>query len=208
MEKLTLGDRIKFIRNEQHLTQLAFGKMLKPAANKSVVSRWESNTNVPGEGRLKQIAKMGDVTVDYLKTGNIDKTELRNAVEISDTPGFRGVPSAVLNNDSFEARITNAVNTRIIETESREAIKRLTTGHYERFKKLTVHGKSALWEAIKLIYLFESDSIGEDNNEYSSKFSELLSQINVYAKKHSVKNKNAVNTATEDLLESLKDIDI
>lgn len=208
MEKLTLGDRIKFIRNEQHLTQLAFGKMLKPAANKSVVSRWESNTNVPGEGRLKQIAKMGDVTVDYLKTGNIDKTELRNAVEISDTPGFRGVPSVVLNNDSFEARITNAVNTRIIETESREAIKRLTTGHYERFKKLTVHGKSALWEAIKLIYLFESDSIDEDNNEYSSKFSELLSQINVYAKKHSVKNKNAVNTATEDLLESLKDIDI
>lgn len=208
MEKLTLGDRIKFIRNEQHLTQLAFGKMLKPAANKSVVSRWESNTNVPGEGRLKQIAKMGDVTVDYLKTGNIDKTELRNAVEISDTPGFRDVPSAVLNNDSFEARITNAVNTRIIETESREAIKRLTTGHYERFKKLTVHGKSALWEAIKLIYLFESDSIDEDNNEYSSKFSELLSQINVYAKKHSVKNKNAVNTATEDLLESLKDIDI
>lgn len=208
MEKLTLGDRIKFIRNEQHLTQLAFGKMLKPAANKSVVSRWESNTNVPGEGRLKQIAKMGDVTVDYLKTGNIDKTELRNAVEISDTPGFRGVPSDVLNNDSFEARITNAVNTRIIETESREAIKRLTTGHYERFKKLTVHGKSALWEAIKLIYLFESDSIDEDNNEYSSKFSELLSQINVYAKKHSVKNKNAVNTATEDLLESLKDIDI
>lgn len=208
MEKLTLGDRIKFIRNEQHLTQLAFGKMLKPAANKSVVSRWESNTNVPGEGRLKQIAKMGDVTVDYLKTGNIDKTELRNEVELSDTPGFRGVPSVVLNNDSFEARITNAVNTRIIETESREAIKRLTTGHYERFKKLTVHGKSALWEAIKLIYLFESDSINEDNNEYSSKFSELLSQINVYAKKHSVKNKNAVNTATEDLLESLKDIDI
>lgn len=208
MEKLTLGDRIKFIRNEQHLTQLAFGKMLKPAANKSVVSRWESNTNVPGEGRLKQIAKMGDVTVDYLKTGNIDKTELRNEVELSDTPGFRGVPSVVLNNDSFEARITNAVNTRIVETESREAIKRLTTGHYERFKKLTVHGKSALWEAIKLIYLFESDSINEDNNEYSSKFSELLSQINVYAKKHSVKNKNAVNTATEDLLESLKDIDI
>lgn len=27
-------------------------------------------------------------------------------------------------------------------------------------------------------------------------------------KKHSVKNKNTVNTATEDLLESLKDIDI
>ncbi len=208
MEKLTLGDRIKFIRNEQHLTQLAFGKMLKPAANKSVVSRWESNTNVPGEGRLKQIAKMGGVTVDYLKTGNIDKTELRNAVELSDTPGFRGVPSVVLNNDSFEARITNAVNTRIIETESREAIKRLTTDHYERFKKLTVHGKSALWEAIKLIYLLELDSIDENNNEYSSKFSELLYQINVYAKKHSVKNKNAVNTATEDLLESLKDIDI
>ena len=141
-------------RNERQLTQLAFGKMLKPAANKSVVSRWESNTNVPGEGRLKQIAKMGDVTVDYLKTGNIDKTELRNAVELSDVPGFRGVPSAVLNNDSFEARITNAINTRIIETESREAIKRLTKDHYERFKNLTVHGKSALWEAIKLIYLF------------------------------------------------------
>lgn len=208
MEKLTLGDRIKFIRNEQHLTQLAFGKMLTPVANKSVVSRWESNTNVPSEKRLSQIAKIGDVTLDYLKTGNIDKTELGNAVELSDTPEFRSVPSAVLNNDSFEARITNAVNTRIIETESREAIKRLTTGHYERFKKLTVHGKSALWEAIKLIYLFESDSIDEDNNEYSSKFSELLSQINIYAKKHSVKNKNAVNTATEDLLESLKDIDI
>lgn len=34
MVKLTLGDRIKFIRKDKNLSQSDFGKSLSPAANK------------------------------------------------------------------------------------------------------------------------------------------------------------------------------
>lgn len=204
VEQLTLGDRIKFIRKEKKLTQLIFGEKLNPEVTKSTISRWESNTIIPNNNYLKQIARMGNVSVDYIKTGKIDKSKLLNAISLADVSGFNDV----LNDDSFESRLTYDVNARIIETEAREGIRRLTTNHYNKFRELSLHSQSVLRESIKLINLFEKDSADEENNEYSSNLADLLSQINTYTRKHTVKNKNAVNSALNKLLESVKDIDI
>lgn len=205
MEKLTLGDRIKFIRKELHLTQSEFGAKVNPPATKGAVSRWESDTSIPTDERLKQIAKMskiaklGYVTVDYLKTGRIDKNEFLDALYQTKR---NNKPSRILDNDGFEQALSYAMNTRAIEIRSSEAIEKLTNNHYKRFKELSIHSKKALLEVIKLIDLFEKSSFDKETNEYSSRLAELLSQISIYTQRNTTKNKNATHSALNNLLDS------
>lgn len=66
------GKRIKYIRHNlsKKKTSLAdFGAMLDPPAAKAVVGRWEQGANLPNTERLFQIAKIGNVSVDYLLYG-------------------------------------------------------------------------------------------------------------------------------------------
>lgn len=207
MVKLTLGDRIKFIRKDKNLSQSDFGKSLSPAANKSVVSRWESNTNVPSEGRLKQIAAMGGVSVDYLKNGSIDADELKDAVLESETPSSVSKEFNIIRDFSFDSAASIDLNRRIIKADTHEAINKLTTNHYQKFNDLTTDSKAALLQVIKLIDLFEKDSV-EDNDEYSYALNELLEAINEYTHEHTNKNKNAAKAALNKVLQSLKHIDL
>lgn len=207
MGKLTLGDRIKFIRKDKNLSQSDFGKSLIPTANKSVVSRWESNTNVPSEDRLKQIADMGDVSVDYLKNGSIDADELKNAFLESETPSGVGKKFNVIRDFSFDSAASIDLNRRIIKADTHEAINKLTTNHYQKFNDLTTDSKATLLQVIKLIDLFEKDSV-EDNDEYSYALNELLEAINEYTHEHTNKNKNAAKAALNKVLQSLKHIDL
>src|SRR5690625_4575063 len=64
-----LGDRIRMIRIKKGMTLEEFGKHVLNA-NKSVVSKWENNRTVPSNERLLKIAEIGNVTVEYLMTGN------------------------------------------------------------------------------------------------------------------------------------------
>jgi len=64
-----LGERIKMIRIKKGMTLEEFGKLILNA-NKSVVSKWENNLTVPNNERLLKIAEIGQVTVEYLVTGN------------------------------------------------------------------------------------------------------------------------------------------
>ena len=73
----TLGDRIKMIRKKHGLTMEEFGKQFNPTADKSNVSRWEKNKAAPSNDRLKQIAELGDTTIEYLLTGRIS---IRDAI--------------------------------------------------------------------------------------------------------------------------------
>lgn len=47
-----------------------FGKKFTPNAHKSLVSKWEKGQSQPSVERLKKIAEIGDVSVDYLISGN------------------------------------------------------------------------------------------------------------------------------------------
>lgn len=60
-----LGERIKKVRLSLGKTQEEFGAMFNPPAPKSAVSRWEHGGS-PNKKRLKEIAKLGNVTVTYL----------------------------------------------------------------------------------------------------------------------------------------------
>ncbi|BCC61280.1 TPA: helix-turn-helix transcriptional regulator [Bacillus cereus] len=67
--KEALGQRIKLIRIKNGMTLEEFGKQILNA-NKSVVSKWEKGITVPNNERLAKIAEIGNVTIEYLLSGN------------------------------------------------------------------------------------------------------------------------------------------
>ena len=62
----TTGEQIKSIRLELGETLEEFGKKFIPPANRSLVSGWENNRYLPSPERLKEIAEIGDVSVEGL----------------------------------------------------------------------------------------------------------------------------------------------
>lgn len=61
---MVLGQRIRQLRQERHLTQTQFGQVLNLA--ESTISLYESNHRSPDYHILLQIADFFDVSVDYL----------------------------------------------------------------------------------------------------------------------------------------------
>lgn len=71
MKQQITGRRIQEIRLTFGLTMEEFGRLLKPPASKGAVNNWEKGKNHPNKKRLKRIAKLGEVSVDYLLGGDL-----------------------------------------------------------------------------------------------------------------------------------------
>lgn len=67
IDKLSVGERIHDIRITNGLTMEEFGARLK--TSKASVNNWEKGVNLPNKQRLKQIADMGSISVNYLLYG-------------------------------------------------------------------------------------------------------------------------------------------
>ena len=63
-----IGQKIKAIRKSLGLSKLEFSKVI--GATKSAVNNWENGYNYPNNERLKQIANLGNITVDELLNDN------------------------------------------------------------------------------------------------------------------------------------------
>ncbi|MEN2361199.1 helix-turn-helix domain-containing protein [Levilactobacillus brevis] len=68
-ENIMIGKRIKSIRISKGIDLAKFGKMVNPPASASIVSRWERGINLPNSQRIKSIAEIGNVSVDFLLNG-------------------------------------------------------------------------------------------------------------------------------------------
>ena len=68
-----LGERIKSLRKERHLTQSALMEILRNEYNlktdRVMISKWETGFQTPQADTLKILAKVLDVSVDFLLTG-------------------------------------------------------------------------------------------------------------------------------------------
>ncbi|MDQ8460622.1 helix-turn-helix domain-containing protein [Enterococcus faecium] len=74
-----IGNRIKALRISLGLTMEEFGKKFIPAADKSLVSRWEKGTSLPNNERLKRISELGGVSMIYLLEGKMTASDMENA---------------------------------------------------------------------------------------------------------------------------------
>ena len=88
IDKKALGQRIKAIRLRLGLTMEEFIERIdnKPGRGRSgTVNNWETGKNAPNKNRLKRIAELGGVSVEYLLNGCPqlslkEMKELRNRV--------------------------------------------------------------------------------------------------------------------------------
>lgn len=117
-KNIGLGQRIKSIRLRLGKNQSEFGEMFDPPAPKGAVSRWEHGGG-PNKRRLKKIAELGGVSVEYLINGSqlsitdtrklLDKAEDNTKLSDSELQKLR------------ESQLDFQANTnRIAENSSRE----------------------------------------------------------------------------------------
>lgn len=66
----TIGSRIRYLRQEENLTQTELAKRIGVAF--SVISNWENNTNFPRGDYVALLARELHVTTDYLLGNEID----------------------------------------------------------------------------------------------------------------------------------------
>lgn len=67
----TLGEKIKYLRNEKDQTQEDFARMLN--VYRSTLANWETDRALPDLNTIKQIANYFEVSIDYLLDNNIPK---------------------------------------------------------------------------------------------------------------------------------------
>ena len=80
--KKDIGQRIKLIRLEKGLTLEEFGRLFD--TSKGIISRWENGISIPNPERLKKIAELGDISIDYLLNGeniSVDKKKLKKYID-------------------------------------------------------------------------------------------------------------------------------
>lgn len=83
-QNVPIGNRIKSIRKKLGLTTKEFGNKIIPPASDSLVSRWERGVNRPNNNRLKQIAELGNISIDYLLYG-VNEQQLAKEANLFET---------------------------------------------------------------------------------------------------------------------------
>ena len=71
----TFGERLKMLRKSKKITQQQLADLL--FVNKSSISRYESNSQLPESSQLQKLADYFDVSLDYL----VGRTDIRNYSE-------------------------------------------------------------------------------------------------------------------------------
>ncbi len=71
---MTLGEKIKKLRNEKGISQEGLGNMM--GVHYTHISRYERNQSTPSVEALKKLAKIFGVSTDYLLFDDIEKMAL------------------------------------------------------------------------------------------------------------------------------------
>lgn len=65
-----IAARISQVRNKLGLTLKGFGKQFSNPVNAGVVQKWERGTNLPNDEHLFEIAKIGNISINWLMYGS------------------------------------------------------------------------------------------------------------------------------------------
>ncbi|WP_241153386.1 helix-turn-helix domain-containing protein [Enterococcus mediterraneensis] len=83
-KNLEVAQRIKMIRKETGLSAKDFAKKIDETASYGAVSNWENGYNLPNNRRLKRIAEIGGVSIEYLLNGTSEEDYIEQARQIND----------------------------------------------------------------------------------------------------------------------------
>lgn len=72
------GERVQTIRKKLGMNMRQFANAIDDKASAGTVSNWEYGKNMPNAQRIKRIAELGNVTIEYLEHGKIEINETKN----------------------------------------------------------------------------------------------------------------------------------
>lgn len=154
-----LGKRIKEIRFKMGKSQEEFGEMFNPPAPKSAVSRWEHGGS-PNKKRIKKIAELGNISVDYLLNGSIDQSIAESRSE-------------------YEELLEKAINNKL-SSEDRKRINELKLETSTMWHKIAQPMETEEDENDAYIYEFvnfESKKLSKTDKLLYGKYIDLVNQI-------------------------------
>ncbi|MBR6696685.1 MAG: helix-turn-helix transcriptional regulator [Lachnospiraceae bacterium] len=77
---MTIGEKIKSLRNEKGITQEALAEELN--VSRSAIAKWESNNGIPEISNLKSISQIFNVSLDELLDNEVTAIALESKQEI------------------------------------------------------------------------------------------------------------------------------
>lgn len=174
-----LGKRIKEIRFKMGKSQEEFGELFNPPAPKSAVSRWEHGGS-PNKKRIKKIAQLGNISVDYLLNGSIDQSIAESRSE-------------------YEELLERAINNKL-SSEDRKRINELKLETSTMWHKIAQPMETEEDENDAYIYEFvnfESKKLSRTDKLLYGKYIDLVNQISNFS--NSDKAKKALGQLILDL---------
>lgn len=173
----SVGQRIRNIRQILGYSMEQFAKKIDDKAKSGTVSNWETGKNLPNSKRLKTIAELGDVTIDYLLEGRYMLRDIHMMPEEEQKKLSIGKPAFSI--------IKEEIKPSILATLNKDEI--LTDGDwyliYMAIKlSQTLHSESSIKNelAISMMALSEiyTSSIAKEDLESEIKYiSEILSKL-------------------------------
>ena len=81
---MTLADKLKEARKNAGLTQVELAEKL--CVSRQAITKWESGNGIPDVENLKNIAKVLDISIDFLldDEGTLDKTIIKEQINLND----------------------------------------------------------------------------------------------------------------------------
>ena len=129
---MTFGEKLKEARKNAGLSQEEFAAQL--SVSRSAVAKWETNKGVPDVENLKAMAKLLDVSIDYLleEGGNLDLTVTKEPINLQDYANFQNTKRKTLNKK--DRMYDGVVRTKFPEAEIHFLLHRqLLTKREKRF---------------------------------------------------------------------------
>lgn len=209
IDKIATGQRIRSIRLRLGLTMEEFIERVdgKPGKGRSgTVNNWETGKNAPNAKRLKKIASLGGVTVDYLLHGTKVNSD-----------NFNEVMEKILkqNSDSLSLEKTSSPVLEKLEEYALESISQLRQDHSDfdervtnemvmyfknNWSKIGLSGKHNILSFSKLVSKIDAS---DNSTLINNHLNDVLSVISNYVDEPTETNKAVVNTEMKYFLISV-----
>ncbi len=105
---MQIGERILKLRKEKNISQEELG--FKINVSRQTISKWENNESSPDLNNLKSLAKLFDVSTDYLVNGNkslVKKTKIQDYIVLIVGITFLFLSLLLLTNNTKKSPTSN-----------------------------------------------------------------------------------------------------